>query len=80
MKGSEAPSALARGICGKAKRNCAEANPASHCVLPPFLQLRRDKTPQSPVAIPPRAAARSILAKASENVQQINISQYAVLG
>jgi len=27
---SEASRASVRGICGKAKRNCAEANPAFH--------------------------------------------------
>jgi len=35
---SEAPRASARGICGEAKRNSAEANPAFH---PPQLGLLR---------------------------------------
>ena len=34
---SEAPRASARGICGKAKRNCAEANP------PTLYELRRGR-------------------------------------
>ena len=59
---SEAPRASARGIRGKAKRSCAEANPAFH---PPQLGLLRG-TPRSPVAIPPCASARGILAKASD--------------
>jgi len=59
---SEAPRASARGICGEAKRNSAEANPAFR---PPQLGLLRG-TLRSRVAIPPRASARGILAKASE--------------
>jgi hypothetical protein len=41
---SEAPRTSTRGICGKAKRNCAEANPTSPCGvrrgrLSPFLPV-----------------------------------------
>jgi hypothetical protein len=57
MAGSEAPRASTRGICGKAKRNCAEAT-----------RLRPAAASRSPLAIPPRASARGILAKASEPV------------
>jgi len=60
---SEAPRASARGICGKAKRNSAEANLAFRR---PQLGLLQG-TLQSPFAIPPRASARGILAKASED-------------
>ena len=55
------------GICGKAKRNYAEATRLS--ILRSRL-LRRTGTlrakPRSPLAIPPRDSARGILAKASE--------------
>jgi hypothetical protein len=66
---SEAPRASARGTCGEAKRNSAEANPAFH---PPQLGLLQRMgalrgTPRSPVAIRSRASARGILAKASEH-------------
>ena len=61
---SEAPRASARGICGEAKRNSAEANPAFR--LPQLGLLRGTLRP--PVAIPPRTSARGILAKASDSM------------
>ena len=62
---SEAPRASARGICGKAKRNCADSQRRRlRSVSQPAFALRA--TARSPVAIPPRASARGILAKASE--------------
>ena len=58
---SEAPRFRA-GHLGEAKRNFAEANPA---IRPPRLGLLPG-TLQSRVAIPSRASARGILAKASK--------------
>jgi len=55
---SEAPRASARGICGEAKRNSAEANPAFR---PPQLGLLLG-TLRSRVAIPPRASPPSAVA------------------
>jgi len=62
---SEAPHASVRGICAKAKRNCAEANPPSLYARGASACAAR-ATARSPVAIPSRAFARGILAKASE--------------
>jgi len=62
---NEAPRASARGICGKAKRSCAEANPPSLYARGASACAAR-ATAWSPVAIPPRASARGILAKASD--------------
>jgi len=63
---SEAPRAPARGICGEAKRNCAEATrlrPAGCAAV-----ACRHFIGPKPLAKadPPRAATRGILAKASE--------------
>ena len=63
---SEAPRAPARGTCGEAKRNCAEATrlrPTGYAAV----ACRHFIGPKpSAKADPPAAAARGILAKASE--------------
>jgi hypothetical protein len=81
---SEAPRASARGICGKAKRNCAEAAGLDFDGSPTRLRSNgygavacRHRAAQALTrckrlrcmcaACPPRASARGILAKASED-------------
>jgi len=49
---SEAPRASARGICVKAKRNCAEANP------PSLYELRRGRLPPFLPVLPHGASWR----------------------